>query len=154
MEALLDDGACLDGSESHRPLIAAVFNRHQAVAKLLIEKGADDVNSACTTSQFDRGHHQLRHLGAPYNGELRFKGETPLSVAACSRIVYGASAPRLRRKPQHKRQRRHDASNGGGHSLGGSQRRGPPRGGRGPLAQDLEGYTALHHAAFTATPTP
>lgn len=37
METTLEDGACLDGSEAHRPLITAIFNRHQAITKLLIE---------------------------------------------------------------------------------------------------------------------
>lgn len=148
VETILEDGASLDGSEAHRPLITAVFNRHQAITKLLLEKGAD-VNAGCKIPRSDRAHHRLRHLGAPYDGKVPFNGETPLHIAAFDRIT-----PTVRMllaagaNPNAK-------TRGGTTPLMGvaSQWFAPNakallEAGADPLEQDLDGLTALHHASL------
>eukprot|EP00752_Nemacystus_decipiens_P017236 g15440.t1 len=151
VEKLLEDGAHLDGSEAHRPLITAVFNRRRAVAKLLIEKGAD-VNAGCTIPESDRARHPLRHLGAPYNGQVPFRGETPLHAAACDQIT--TIVPLLLAAGANPNAKTNEGATpliGMAVEWCASNAEALLEAGADPLEPDLDGYTALNHAAAFGT---
>ena len=137
----------MDGCEAHRPLITAVFNRQQAAARLLINRGAD-VNAPCKISRFEGAHHRLRHLGAPYNGQIPFNGETPLHVAACDRI-----APFVRMILAAGANPSAKSADGMTPLMSAAIQWFAPNAkalleaGADPLAIDRDGHSALHHAA-------
>lgn len=94
---MLEEGASLDGSETHRPLITAVYHRHWAVVELLLSRGAD-VNAACAVADSVQSRRQTHFTD--FYLPLAGYGHSALHVACCTRntpivrllLAAGASA--------------------------------------------------------------